>query len=285
VRRRGRDADHLRARLAGAFDFLARTASRLRRTRLSRDRARHARLRPLERPAATGGLRARTDRRRRIELLDSIGARKAIWVGHDWGAPVVWSIAQHHPERCHGVANLCVPYIPEGFAVRTILPLADRDLYPVDKFPFAQWDYEIFYEENFERAHSGFEADVRSTVRALFRAGDPAKGGKPDRLAFVRARGGWFGPGNKAPAVPRDDRVIGEEDEDLYVAALERNGFAGPDSWYMNAEANIAYAERARPNWQLTMPVLVSAWRVRLYLRDDRLAPRRADARPLRRPD
>jgi pimeloyl-ACP methyl ester carboxylesterase len=191
-----------------------------------------------------------------IELLDSIGARKAIWVGHDWGAPVVWSIAQHHPERCHGVANLCVPYIPEGFAVRTILPLADRDLYPVDKFPFAQWDYEIFHEENFERAHSGFEADVRSTVRALFRAGDPAKGGKPDRLAFVRARGGWFGPGNKAPAVPRDDRVIGEEDEDLYVAALERNGFAGPDSWYMNAEANIAYAERARPNWQLTMPVL-----------------------------
>ena len=64
VRRRGRDADHLRARLAGAFDFLARTASRLRRTRLSRNRARHARLRPLERPAATGGLRARTDRRR-----------------------------------------------------------------------------------------------------------------------------------------------------------------------------------------------------------------------------
>src|ERR1700693_309718 len=44
-----------------------------------------------------------------IELLDSIGARKAIWVGHDWGAPVVWSIAQHHAERCHGVANLCVP--------------------------------------------------------------------------------------------------------------------------------------------------------------------------------
>jgi hypothetical protein len=48
--------------------------------------------------------------------------------------------------------------------------------------------------------------------------------------------------------MPRDERVIGEEDEDGYVAALERNGFADPDSWYMNAEANIAYAERARPN-------------------------------------
>jgi pimeloyl-ACP methyl ester carboxylesterase len=56
--------------------------------------------------------------------------------------------------------------------------------------------------------------------------------------------------------VPRDERVIGEEEEDRYVAALERNGFSGPDGWYLNAEANIAYAERARPNWRLTMPVL-----------------------------
>ena len=48
-----------------------------------------------------------------IELLDAIGAERAIWVGHDWGSPVVWSIAQHHAERCHGVVSLCVPYIPE----------------------------------------------------------------------------------------------------------------------------------------------------------------------------
>ena len=34
-----------------------------------------------------------------LELLGSLGAEKAIWVGHDWGSPVVWSIAQHHPER------------------------------------------------------------------------------------------------------------------------------------------------------------------------------------------
>ena len=75
-----------------------------------------------------------------LELLGSLGASKAIWVGHDWGSPVVWSIAQHHPELCHGVANLCVPYIPDGFAVETVVPLADRTDYPADKFPAAQWD-------------------------------------------------------------------------------------------------------------------------------------------------
>ena len=164
-----------------------------------------------------------------IELLDSVGAEKAIWVGHDWGAPGVWSIAQHHPERCHGVANLCVPYIPDGFAVETVVPLADRSVYPADRFPVAQCDYQIFYRGNFAIAEAGFEGGVRAAVRALFRAGDPAGKGKPARTAFVSANGGYFGRGNShAPDLPRDAAVLTEEDEHRYVAALERNGFFGP---------------------------------------------------------
>jgi pimeloyl-ACP methyl ester carboxylesterase len=191
-----------------------------------------------------------------IELIDGLGAEKAIWVGHDWGSPVVWSIAQHHPERCHGVANLCVPYQPEGFAVETTLPLADRNVYPADRFPAAQWDYQLFYRENFATARAGFESNVGATVRALFRSGNPSGKGKPAPTAFTRANGGWFRQGNTAPDVPRDTAVMSEEDERRYVAALERNGFFGPDSWYMNAKANLAYAERAKEGWRLTMPVL-----------------------------
>ncbi len=191
-----------------------------------------------------------------MELLDAIGAEKAVWVGHDWGSPVVWSIAQHHPQRCYGVANLCVPYTPEGFAVESIVPLADRRVYPEDKFPAAQWDYQLFYRENFAAARAGFESNVRSTVRALFRAGDPGGKGKPARTSFVRSNGGWFGVQHAAPNVPRDTAVLDEEDEHRYVAALERNGFFGPDSWYMNADVNAQFAERAKANWRLTMPVL-----------------------------
>ena len=120
------------------------------------------------------------------------GPKKAIWVGHDWGSPVVWSIAQHHPDLCHGVANLCVPYQPDGFAVETVVPLADRNVYPADKFPAAQWDYQMFYRENFAMAEAGFEGDVGATVRVLFRSGNPSGKGKPARTAFVRANGGWF---------------------------------------------------------------------------------------------
>ena len=191
-----------------------------------------------------------------IELLDALGAKKAVWVGHDWGAPVVWGVAQHHPDRCHGVANLCVPYIPDGFAPENLIPLADRSVYPEAQFPAAQWDYQLFYRENFAAAHEGFERDIRATVKALFRTGNPAGRGQPAVTAAVRANQGWFGPGQGAPNLPRDEAVLTEEDEDRYTAALMRTGFFGPDSWYVNSEANVAFAARAEPTWRLTMPTL-----------------------------
>jgi pimeloyl-ACP methyl ester carboxylesterase len=191
-----------------------------------------------------------------IELLDALGAERAIWVGHDWGSPVVWSIAQSHPDRCHGVANLCVPYIPEGFTPENVIPLCNRDLYPEDHFPAAQWDYTLFYRENFEAARLSFESDVQATVRAFFRAGDPGGRGKPTRLASIRRNGGWFGPDHRPPQVPRDAAVLTLEDEYAYASSLARNGFFGPNSWYMNTAANEAFAARARANWRLTTPVL-----------------------------
>ena len=189
-----------------------------------------------------------------IELLDALGTEKAIWVGHDWGAPVVWSIAQQHPDRCHGVANLCVPYLPDGFTAEHAIALADRNIYPQDKFPAAQWDYMLYYHEHFDAARAGHEKNIRATVRALFRAGNPAGKGRPSGTATARVRGA--APGGGAPDLPRDPTVLTEEDENTYVAALERNGFFGPDSWYMNDNANGSYAARAKANWRITMPVL-----------------------------
>ncbi len=188
-----------------------------------------------------------------IELLDHLGAERAVWVGHDWGAPVVWGIAQHHPDRCHAVANLCVPYIPDGFAPETIVPLANRAIYPEAQFPAAQWEYMMFYRENFAAACAGFEADIPATVRALFRAGSPEGMGQPAVTAFTRQIGGFFGSG-PPPQMARDEAVLTLEDEHRYAAALTRNGFFGPDSWYMNAEANMAFAAQA--NRRLAMPVL-----------------------------
>jgi pimeloyl-ACP methyl ester carboxylesterase len=191
-----------------------------------------------------------------LELLDALGRDKAIWVGHDWGSPVVWALASHHPERCHGVANLCVPYLADGFAPDTLVPLVDRSIYPEAEFPAGQWDYQLFYQEHFDRAHAAFEANVRNTVKALFRKGNPRGKGKPSRTAFVRREGGWFGAAGLAPDVPMDADVLSEEDLQRYVSALEANGFVGPDSWYMNSARNRQFASKAVNAGELRMPVL-----------------------------
>jgi pimeloyl-ACP methyl ester carboxylesterase len=190
-----------------------------------------------------------------LELLAALGRDRAVWVGHDWGSPVVWSLASHHPDRCAGVASLCVPYLREGFTPQSLLPLVDRRVYPADRFPAGQWDYQLFYEESFDRARAAFEANAENTVKVLFRRGSPAAVGKPARTAAVREAGGWFGGGG-APDVPLDTGVLTEQDLCGYAAALTRNGFFGPDSWYMNHARNAAYAARATGGGRLAMPVL-----------------------------
>lgn len=191
-----------------------------------------------------------------LELLDGLGHEKAVWVGHDWGSPVVWSLASHHPQRCHGIVNLCVPYIPGGFAPKNLIPLVDRAIYPEADYPAGQWDYMLFYEENFEKARTTFEADVKATVKVLFRAGSPDGKGVPFLTSMVRKNRGWFGPLPSAPDVQRDAAVIGEEDFHRFASALERNGFFGPDSWYMNAQRNAAFAAESQSGGRIALPVL-----------------------------
>jgi pimeloyl-ACP methyl ester carboxylesterase len=190
-----------------------------------------------------------------MELLDSLGRQHAVWVGHNWGSPVVWSLASHHPERCRAIANLCVPYIAQGLAPVNIVPLVDRTVYPESEFPAGQWEYMLFYEQNFAKAQAAFEANVADTVKAIFRAGNPSGQGKPARTALVRRDGGWFG-GRQVPDLPIDGSILTEEGFHKYVAALERNGFFGPDSWYMNHQRNVAFASHAKNGGKLDLPVL-----------------------------
>src|SRR6202161_3753421 len=49
-----------------------------------------------------------------VGLLDHVGAEKAVFIGHDWGASVVWSSAQLHPDRVAGVVGLSVPPVPRA---------------------------------------------------------------------------------------------------------------------------------------------------------------------------
>ena len=164
-----------------------------------------------------------------IELLAHLGSDTAVWIGHDWGCPVVWNIASLHPERCQAVASLCAPYRTLEHNWDEMIARVDRNVYPVGLYPVGQWDYQLFYQENFEKAVRVFEADPYMTVKALFRKGDPRGLGKPALTASVRADGGWFGGADTVPDDPADHDVVTENDLRIYAEALSRNGFFDPD--------------------------------------------------------
>ncbi|TNF85833.1 MAG: alpha/beta hydrolase, partial [Gammaproteobacteria bacterium] len=49
-----------------------------------------------------------------VALLDHFEHEKAVFVGHDWGAIVVWALALLHPDRVAGVINRSVPFMQRG---------------------------------------------------------------------------------------------------------------------------------------------------------------------------
>ncbi len=42
--------------------------------------------------------------------VDETGHDQAVFVGHDWGALIVWDLARLHPERVRAVAGVSVPF-------------------------------------------------------------------------------------------------------------------------------------------------------------------------------
>ena len=193
-----------------------------------------------------------------LNLLDALGRSEAVWVGHDWGSPVVWNIASHHPDRCRAVASLCVPYYTLERGLDHSLTLIDRQLYPEKEFPFGQWDYMRHYEENFAEAIAPLDGNVYQVVKLLFRKGNPAGEHKPAITALARRYHNLFGP-KGIPDLPPDGDVVTKEELSIYTAALARNGFFGPTSWYMNHTVNAAYARTAQNEGYLDMPALFLA--------------------------
>lgn len=106
-----------------------------------------------------------------LELIDYLERDKALWVGHDWGSPVAWGMAGHHPERCFGVANLCVPYATVERGLDEIIKCVNRDIYPEDVYPAGQWEYMRYYEENFPRATAVMDANPAEPDPADFSKG------------------------------------------------------------------------------------------------------------------
>ena len=163
-----------------------------------------------------------------IGLLDALGEERAVFVGHDWGAAVVWQLALMHPERVAGVVAMSVAYLPRPPAPPTKLLEAafpERSMY-------------ILYFQEPDRADRELGRDVRTTMsRAVMDLSGDAPRGSGGRVVTDLA--GWLERTGEPPALPP---WFTAEDLDLFVDEFSRTGFTGGLNWYRNIDRN----------WELT---------------------------------
>ncbi|MCV7422123.1 alpha/beta hydrolase [Mycobacterium yunnanensis] len=191
-----------------------------------------------------------------IELHDHLGGDPAVWVGHDWGSVVVADLAAHEPNRCRGLVLTSLAYYPEGHALQTVVPLVDRSIYPADEFPDGQWDYYRYYVTHFASAVADLDADLRSSLASIFQPGNPANVDEVSPNALVSRNGGRFGAAHHAPPTEPDPTIWPPDDFDVLVETFRVNGFRPSCAWYVNDEANVAYARSALDGGRLSQPVL-----------------------------
>lgn len=147
-----------------------------------------------------------------VGLLDDVGAADAIFVGHDWGATVVWHLALAHPERVRAVAGLSVPIVPRA----PVPPMSILRARHGDDF------YMCWFQQP----------------------------GIADRALARNVRGSVFAEHTSAAewaAVPDRPRPapswLSEEELEVYVRTFQRTGFTGGLNYYRNIDRNWAVTE------------------------------------------
>lgn len=140
-------------------------------------------------------------------ILDDVGADEAVFVGHDWGAAVVWQMALAHPERVRAVAGMSVPVSPRAPAPP--LPILRKRL--GDDF------YMVWFQEP-GAADAVLHRDVRRTLTAQ---------------EIYSARLAEEAGAAATPPPWLDDGELG-----YYVDTFERTGFTGGLNYYRNLDRN-----------------------------------------------
>ena len=162
-------------------------------------------------------------------LIDGLGEKQAVLVGHDWGAPIVWNTSLLFAEKVRAVAGLSVPYAGRGPMPRIEL---FRNLYK------DQFFYQLYFQEP-GVAEAEFEADVRTSLRKIYysASGEGRKAGpRPKKPADAKFLDGLADPN------PFPD-WLSAADLDYYVEQFEQSGFRGPLNRYRTAELDFAQQE------------------------------------------
>ena len=170
-----------------------------------------------------------------VALLDAIGAKTAVFCGHDWGGIVVWQMALRHPERVAGVIGVNTPFLPR--------PPADPIAIMRQRFG------EDMYIVNFQKpgeADAALAADVAKTIGFFMRRplpdAPPASGGlsaggdgqatPQSTFALLKMLQAWD------PDADARETFLTDDETAAFVETFDRTGFTGGINWYRNFTRN-----------------------------------------------
>lgn len=153
-----------------------------------------------------------------IALLDHYGYEDATFVGHDWGAMIVWGLTLLHPNRVSKVVNLSVPYFERG------------------QQPWVEFMEETlgsdFYFVHFNRqpgvADAVLDENTFQFLRNMFRMNEPTSEPQPGMALINLARA----------ETPLGEPLMSDSELAVFVAAFESTGFTGSINWYRNVDRN-----------------------------------------------
>jgi pimeloyl-ACP methyl ester carboxylesterase len=183
-----------------------------------------------------------------VALLDHYGYEDATFVGHDWGAMVVWGLTLLHPHRVNAVINLSLPYQERG------------------EKPWIEFMEEMlggdFYFVHFNRqpgvADAVLEENTFRFLRNMYRKNEPLGAPEPGMVMI-----------NLATAeTPRGEPLMSDDELAVFVSAFEASGFTGGINWYRNLDRN----------WRLLADVDPIIQQPTLMIHGDRDAIRRSES-------
>jgi pimeloyl-ACP methyl ester carboxylesterase len=159
-----------------------------------------------------------------VGIVEAMGEKTAMLVGHDWGASVVWNSVLLHPDRFTALAALSVPFGGRG------------DVAPMERLRGVYKDnfyYQLYFQEP-GVAEAEFDKDPRAILSRLYLSPDSPRE-PPTVTDPKRAAGGWVPRLGAAKDLPP---WLTKADLDFYVNEFRRTGFRGGINYYRNMNRN-----------------------------------------------
>ena len=173
-------------------------------------------------------------------LLDALELDTATFVGHDWGALLLWQMAMLAPARIEKLVILNIPHFPRP---------------PIDPIAiFRERFGDDFYIVNFQdsdEADRVFAADPGHFIDRMMRRNvitrEQYENLPPEYQVINLLRT------TRAEAVSGDP-LLTDAERDYYAAAFAASGFTGPINWYRNWTHNWEQLEGV--DQQIDIPTL-----------------------------